>query len=401
VRPMPDGLFATVITAFDEESVLERAASSVRELGEVHISVDRASTDGSARLARKLADEVYFHTGLPANPPTEDDPDSAKALNSYARMRNDVLAEVEERTNAAWLMWLDADEFVLHGADVLHPTLAQLPDDVQVVAIPMELYAANGQRLHLLRNSKIIRRGSRFVRRRHEHVVMTGAQFRCDEFALAHWPSQPNPVRMSHDLRKGQYEAFEADWKEFGDSRAAFYIANYWANGGHAQTALRWYEAGLALPAPLQAGLAPGQIETYAAKIYLAVGNPNRARNLLFKALEADWTCGPVMFYLGGIAANNGQFDEAKHWFELAQQWPEIPASVMETEMGFTRGMPLYGLASVAHKQGDRAEAYRLLRLAEAAMPCPEPRFAQLRQKLDEDETDGLLHGRADTRNAA
>lgn len=390
-------MLAVVITAFNEADVLPRCVQSAEPLGEVHVSVDKQSTDASLFVARQLTPHVYTHEGLPADPPESDAAKSTEARNSYARMRNDVLEQVEAATNAQWLMWLDADEMVVQGHENLLAYLAQLnPNEYKTVIVPMILYTADGVEIRRLRNSKVIRRGTRFVRRRHEHVeFLPGDPPKsgiCNDVVLAHLPSQPKEVRLEHDKRKGQYDPFEHDWREFRDSRAAFYVANYWQNVGQCETAMRWYEKALSLPPEKQTGLSAGQLEFYAAKCAIDIGDIAMARQLLFAVLEKDWHCGPVFFYLGGIAANAGDLKQARHWFNMALQYPEIPETMMEVESGYTTAMPLYGLAAVARKEGKRDEAYRLLAQAEQLMPYTEERFQQLRRLLDEDGADGLLY---------
>jgi len=392
-------MVATVIMAYNEADVLPRCVESARPLGEVHISVDRQSSDDSLVVARELTEFVYQHEGLPEDPPKKDAPKSTEARNSYARMRNDVLAMVEEQTRARWLLWLDADEVVIDGHEALSQYVAQLdPVEYQAVIVPMRLFTAEGTPIRTLRNSKVIQRGTRFVRRRHEHIEFPpDKKMRsgyCGDVLLGHIPNQPQRVRADHDMRKGQYEPYEADWREFQDSRAAFYVANYWLNVGQIETALRWYDKALSLPPEKRVGLSAGQLEFYAARAYLQAGYISDARRLFFETLLHEWNCGPVFFYLGAAAALVGDHEQARHWFNLALQYPEEPETFMETDLGYTRAMPLFGLASLAHNEGDREEAYRLLAEAERLMPYSDPRFTQLRAKLDGDGADELLYGR-------
>lgn len=384
---------AVAIMAFDEEDVLARCLDSVKDLGELHVSVDSATTDATEIIARQFTQNIYHHQGLPAQPLEQDDPDSGKAVNSYARMRNDVLEMVEGRSAAGWLMWLDPDEYLVEGGEALLEALPLAAENVQAIAVPMKLLRPDGSTEALLRNSKVIRRGVRFARRRHEHIVYRKPgegepepiQAMVEGCLLAHLPSQRPSVRAAHDARKTQQAAFMADWREFRDGRAAFYIADWWRMQGHIEEALRWYEAGMALPNDKCPPLQRAQIAVYAGKLYLGVEQLELARKSYMLALECDWHYGSAMYYLGHLALKQGQREEARHWFNLAMQYPDEPNSIMQQEAGCTSDGPYLGLACVADSEGNRQEAYRLLDLAERKAPFYRPEFTHLRAKLDEE----------------
>ena len=376
---------AVVIMAFDEEDVLARCLESVKDLGELHVSVDSATTDSTEAIARQFTDNIYYHQGLPAEPPEQDDPDSAKALNSYARMRNDVFDMVAKGSKAGWFMWLDPDEYLVGGGEALLEGLTLAAPEVEAIAVPMRLLRRDGTIEAQLRNSKVIRRDVRFVRRRHEHIVITGIQAIIEECLLAHLPTQKESVRAAHDMRKTQQAAFMEDWREFRDGRAAFYIADWWRMQGQIEESLRWYEAGMALPDDKCPPLQRAQIATYMGRLYLANEQPELAAQSYHRAIECDWHYGEAFYYLGVVNANQKHFEEAKHWLNLALQYPDEPISVMQQQSGCTADLPYYGLASIAHAQGDRAEAYRLLDIADRKAPFPRPESMHLRAKLDED----------------
>ena len=375
---------AIIVMAFNEESILARCLESVKGLGELHVSIDQATTDKSEEVARGFGAAIYHHRGIPANPPEHDHPEAGKALNSYSRMRNEVIEQVCAKTKAPWLMWLDADEVFLEGGDALLSYCQQVPDEVAAIATRMNLYLPTGQLESVMRNSKVIRRAVRFTRRRHEHIDFQGIQTLCEEAAIGHFPTQPAEVRASHDERKVQLEPFIEDWREFHDGRAAFYIADWWFIHGHPESALRWFEAGLALPPEKCPPAQRAQLSVYAGKHYLQAEQFDEARHCYFLALEYDWHYGEACYYLGALAANQKKYDEARHWFNIALTYPPNPASIMQQEQGCTNDLPYYGLACCAAEEGKRAEAYRLLDQAERRMLWPREQYTDLRRKLDE-----------------
>lgn len=374
---------AVCVMAYNEAECLERCLESVQGWGELHVSIDRATTDDSEAVARRYTGNVYSHLGLPAVAPEQDHPEAAKAVNSYARMRNEFLNQVAERSRAEWFVWLDADEVLLEGGEVLLNALPQIPAEAEAIAVRMNLYR-EGRLESVMRNSKVIRRQIRFTRRRHEHIVFNGQQVMCDPCVLGHFPTQPQEARAAHDQRKLQLEAFLADWAEFQDGRSAFYTANWWHTVGHEEEALCWCERALHLPDTKCGGGQRGHVARYAGRLSMELGRWNEARQFLFEAMRADWQDAESVYYLGHIAAAHRQFEEARHWFAVALTYPEMPESVMQQDIHATRALPYYGLACVARAEGNRAEAYHYLDLCERAFGGVEhPQVRELRDKLD------------------
>ncbi len=375
-------MLAVVVLARDEADVLPACLNSVRELGELHVSVDSATQDDSAAVAEALGAQVYSHEGLPLRP-GPDAPQAVQAKNSYSRMRNEVLDQVEARSGADWLMWLDADETLAEGGEALLRQLPQTPLEIQAIAVQMRLWTGN-RLMAVMRNSKVIRRGLRFTRRRHEHLVFNGKQTLCDACVLDHHPEKKN--RPTNDALKLQKEAFLADWREFQDGRAAFYMADWWYVHGEPEEALIWAERALALPPDKCAGGQRAQAAKYGGRMAELCGYYAKAREMFFQALASDWQDAEAMYHIGEIALACGQVSEAEHWFQAGLQYPEAPTSIMQQDIDACRALPMYGLACAARARGQRLEAYEWLHRAEAAAHAQYPQFAELRRKLDEDE---------------
>lgn len=377
---------AVCVMAYDEAECLRRCLTSVQELGELHVSVDRATRDNSAAVAAEFGAHLYNHVGLPPVAPEQDHPEAPKAANSYARMRNEVLDAVCARTQAPWIMWLDADEIVSSGGPELVALLPQVAPDMDAVGAVMRLFTPTGHCESTMRNSKVIRRGVRFTRRRHECLVLEGGQLLNDSLVIDHLPTQSVATRRQHDDRKLQLDAFAADWREFRDGRAAFYLADAWNLHGHPDEAVNWVERALALPEALNPALQRGHVALYGARLAMHRGDLADARRYSFMALECEWLYAEAVYQLGQLAAVQEKMAEAEHWFRLALMFPPQPLSVMQQTADCSRALPLYGLACVARSRQDRPEAYRLLLEAEKAATLPHPEFADLRAKLDRDE---------------
>lgn len=402
---------AVVISAYDEPAELARCLDSIagHDLP-VIVSLDSRTTDESAAIAAEHGATVLRHEGLPEVAPETDAAESTKAKNSYARMRGDILNAAEQATNAEWLMWLDADEIVVGGLEKTLEYLPTLPELAVSVVIPMDLHRPDGVIEARLRNSKIIRRGIRFVCRRHEHIQYEPPQQQhiFEGCLLSHLPTQPEEARLRHDARKTQLEPYYEDWREFGTGRAAFYIADWHRMMQGSEDALRWYEKGLALPDSHCTPPQRAMLAMFAGRVWMeqALQQTNKDRQMeyaiqahacFYTGLRHDWKYTEAFYFLGKVATMCGQVDEAEHWFNIALSLKEEQGAIMQQEHGCCTYLPYYGLAACARLRGNRDLAYELLHKAESmAAPLARMEFEHLRKKLDEDVSgegvDGLRH---------
>jgi len=285
-------------------------------------------------------------------------------------------------------MWLDADEVLRNSADSVQQVAASLPPDAAGAAVKMVLCDAEGAVGSVMHNTKLIRRGVRFVRRRHEHINDPGAQIMHPEIVIHHLPSQRRDVRRAHDARKLQYEAFIADWEEFKDGRAAFYCGDWWRCQGHPWEAIAWLEMAVNMPPDKCPGPQRALCALTAARIYIERKQPDRAYQLLHKVLELDWRMSEAYYWLGVIAANSKRLEEAELYLNMALQYEGRSVNLMQ-QAADVDALALFGLASVAAERGDRARAYELLRQAQYRATGPHPEFQVLYNRLDKEGWDG------------
>ena len=380
---------AVLITAYNEEDVLPRAIKSAQDIGEVHVSIDQNTTDRTAQVAQQMGATVHYHQGLPAEPPEQDHFRARFALNSYGRFRNETFINIEEASDAEWIMWLDADEFIEGGHQELLDLLDEVPEKTTAILVRMNLYLRRDDDTveleSVMRNSKVLRRGTRFTRRRHEHIILAPGdeQLMFDPMAIGHLPTPDKAVRKEHNIRKVNRKGFYDDWEQFQDGRAAFYIADWWRMNGHMLEALRWWDKGLEIPQERCQAAQRAQIAIYAGKAYIQHGEADRARECLFEALSNDWHYGEAFYYLGVLSNNQQSHQEAEMWFNLALQYPDEPSSIMQQQQGATADMPLFGLMMVAMNQRNFAEAKQYLKQARDMYDGVRAEYKAIAEKLD------------------
>ncbi len=268
--------FAVIVLACNEDNVLGRCLQSCAGM-ELHVSIDKKTTDNSRAVAAQHGAALYEHEFV---------------NNSWADTRNGVMAQVEAASEAGWFAWLDADEWWLEGTDLLPAALQMAAEqDVQGVGVLLQDHEpASGAPAGRWPNVKILRRGTRFQRRRHEVVPASCTRIQANEIVIGHRKGQRPEVIAANEALKADLSALLADFGEFGDRRSAYYVADGFVKSGDLQSAVAWYERGLTLP-PNQAGMEQLLRDGLAA-CYRSLGQVAKAREVA----RAKLLCGPEEF---------------------------------------------------------------------------------------------------------
>jgi tetratricopeptide (TPR) repeat protein len=384
-------ILAVVVLCYNEAEVLPRCLSSVVEhfgdAAEIHVSVDDKTTDSSAQVASRYTEFIYEHQGIPLEP-VEEAPGtkSIHSLNSMARMRNDVLEQVEKNTKAQWILWLDADEWWVAGAnqilELLQEELDPIPDGF---LIRMQDRVDEGENTsdrnwREWANTKILQRGQRFQFRRHEGLADARVQASVPEAVIAHLKLQNKQHRDVRMSQKMNLQAYMADWVEFKSARAAYYIMDCLNHFGDLVNAEIWGSRALEVGGPRDPQVSQAAIKL--TEVRWKMGDLVGAREAAFVALARDWTRGDALFDLGIIAANVGSMEEAKTWFTLAAEYKTCK-SFHEMNVSKVTDMPLYRLAQILEMEGRYKDAFEMLEKARA-YGANRPEFHDLGLRLDE-----------------
>ena len=120
----------------NEETMLERCLSSIKDIADEIIIVDTGSTDGTMEIARNFTDKIYFHQW-------ED---------NFSKARNHSISYA----SGDWILIIDADEELV-GEDI--PILKKALQDPHVDAISFQVI---NQYRHVSTESRLI--GERIIR---------------------------------------------------------------------------------------------------------------------------------------------------------------------------------------------------------------------------------------------
>jgi len=203
----------------NEEDVLARCLSSVRDITDEIIIVDTGSTDRTKEIAGQFTDKIYDF-------PWIDD-------FSAARNFSFNLATQE------YILWLDADDYftmqdrqlLLELKSTLDPTVDSVTMDYHLLVDPA------GKVLQSIRRNRLVRRacGFRWIGAVHEYLAVGGKIFN-SEIAVKHQKEKQHTDRNLRIYRR-RLEAGE----EF-NPRDLYYYANELRDNAFPEEAVLYYE---------------------------------------------------------------------------------------------------------------------------------------------------------------
>ncbi len=372
---------SAVMVVHDEEETLEQAVESIRGLvDEVVIGVDRKCTDKTPEIARRLASPgKYFEFDF---------------NNDFSGARNKAI----QRAEMEYCLIADGHEFV---PDDQHPVseqvarmrkvdLAQervltpqcfldvirqngMPDDMDVVCITLAMNTdpAGIPQLFFLqprifRNNGIIHYESEV----HNHLAgyRSTAAMGCPEGILVHNMPPKREEARKKQRAKMNFSGLLADVRrdrkkplKEQDGRPYFYLGNSYADMGNNDKAIFWYEQYLKRSKFGE--------EKYQALQQLAVlyhrhrKDTQKARQYALEATMIQYRRSEPFILLGEISMEGQDWDQAIHWFKLAESIP-APHTVMFLQGNVYSFMPVVKLMLCYAAKGDWAEALRYGQLA-------------------------------------
>ncbi len=371
-QPKARPKLAAVVLACNEDNILARCLSSIKDIAELHVSIDTATTDETEAVARRFTQSIYRH--------------SLAETNSYSAARNGLQEQAEAATDAQWFLWIDPDEW-LEPVDAQRLAAAVAEADergAQAVMVTMhDLGDGASVQPTTWLNSKVFRRGLRFARRRHEHLTPTDLRrLEAPHVAIKHQKTQRPEVVAAGNKLKDNLQALVEDWQEFGDQRAAFYVGNAWAASQRWHDAISWYVKGLATCPDVVAG-SRAQLLFGLCRAYQRTGDLTKAREAIYEFWNDDWHNTPTaLSELATVAVNSGSLDEAALYVRLLHATPENVRSTVSVCAQNPRELSMYGAATVSFARGLHAEALDFLVKATVLAGTERPQYAELRQRI-------------------
>jgi len=287
----------------DEEEVMARCLSSVKDAVDEIIIVDTGSTDKTKEIAASFNAKVF----------------DFKWINHFSDARNYSF----DQATSDYILWLDADD-ILEPEDTA--TLKELKEQAQFtydsVTFKYHLsFDEKGNPTYSFRRNRLVKRskGFRWHGAVHEYLAVHGDTLNAD-IAVVH-----KKVRSSSDRNLNIYLARLAEGEQFSP-RDQYYFANELRDHARYEEAIEWYETFL------NGGM--GWIEDNIAACmrqsicYNAIGKEQQAILSLLRALHYDRPRPDFCCQLGSLFVQAKHFNSAIYWYEQALRTSEYTPDI-------------------------------------------------------------------------
>lgn len=330
----------------NEVEVLARALENARVFADEIVIVDTGSTDGTAELARKLADKTA----------------SFKWCDDFSAARNfaDSLATGDYR------MWLDADDVVsLSTAKGISKLMRTLDPAVDVVMLPYVLDRdERGAPKFSYYRERIVKNRADFTWRGrvHEAITLHGNIIRAKPTILHAKPQGRITGTRNLDI----YRKMDAGGHAFEPRELYYYARELYYNGEYLVAAQR-FEKFLGL----SVGYAPNDIDAclMLSRCYRQLGEKNKAYTPLFASFEFALPTGEVCCEIALMLFADGDYKRAAYWFKRAAQAKPDLGSGAFVDYDCYGFLPYIWLTVCYDKLGDRRTAYYWHRRARKLRP--------------------------------
>ncbi len=278
----------------NEEAVLERCLTCVKDAVDEIVIVDTGSTDNTRRIALSFTSMVFDF-------PWVDD---------FALARNFAFSKATKD----YIMWLDADDVITPEASLQLKALKEnLDPAVDMVLMPYHVaFDAQGKPSLTYERERIIRRakGFQWVGAIHEVITPDGQMLHTDIPVLHQKIGPGDPDR---NLRI--FEKMKASGQTLSPREEYYYARELMFHQ-------RWEEAIQALSTYLNAGLGWQENMISAcidlSNCCLAVNKKPESLAALFRSFQYDKPRAEVCCEIGKYFYDEGDFNISSFWYELA-----------------------------------------------------------------------------------
>jgi Glycosyl transferases group 1/Glycosyl transferase family 2/Tetratricopeptide repeat len=325
------------MTVGNEGATLEQAVRSVEDVvDEIVIGIDTRSTDDTGAIARRLATRCFEYTE--ASPP------------DFPRMRNRAM----ELVDTDWAIVLDGHEWIEHAH--------LIPRALETTAWSIEiqtLYEPDAQRIPGLSFPfpRIHRRHVRFGGAAAHEEVTTPCERRSSRLDIKVWHERkPGVAATARSAEKTDAEllVLRDAWRQRGDTRALFYLANGLREAGRHAEAIEAYDAYLRVSRFAEEAW---QARLYLARCRAALGEWSTAQQAFEQAVVMAPERAEASVGLGHALLAQGDARRAAAWFRMATGLPEPRHCRMFVEVPLYRWGAWHGLALALDRLGDSSGA--------------------------------------------
>lgn len=382
----------------DEGADLGRVLASFRGVAdEIIIGIDPRTKDNTFEVASRYADEVFYLVDPEGPVPGskyEGSRCSQMARSGEKRMpeggvhfswvRNQCL----DQCTSEWIFMTEGHESLIEGLDVLL-NLHQLADPIKIALVWRS--DLHGQRwgfpwLHR-NNDRIL----------YERGTHNSLQFP-DEFMVVKLPQVRTLHERDHSRtverakqRKTQNRvSLMDDWMRRGSEFSKYYLASEMRELSLDRSERHFQEL---LALPKRNGPMRYQARLILAKLLALKGDSEGARQTLLGCSEEDWSRTEHWIWLGDLAAERDQWEEAIQFYLYgASRVGNPPFTTWWIDMSFYSFLPAQRLAAAYGEQGDAERSLHWAKIALEQLPkeAPEELFKEAHTNIS--MLEGALH---------
>lgn len=304
---------------------------------EIVVGVDPRTQDNTEEVVRKYTDKVFYLVDPEGPPEGPADQIVPKGGVNFSWVRNQCI----ERCTSDWVFMTEAHERLWTGHDILLSLDSILPTGTKVVMVGRN---GNKQRWMfpwLFKNDTRIR----FKRPTH-NVLDFPEEMLCVKLpavnTLHERVKEREKERAKQRKIQNRLSLFE-DWLNNENENSLYYLGCEWREHDE-NRALKYLEQLLLLPS--RDGFKRYQCRLVVAKMYMLRKDYKRAREVLIRAAEDDWSRTEHWVWLGDLAFNEEKYEEALHFYKYgAVLIGQPPATQWWIDMYYYSYLPAQRLA--------------------------------------------------------
>ncbi|MBU3810353.1 MAG: glycosyltransferase [Candidatus Niameybacter stercoravium] len=282
----------------NEEKMLGRCLSSVKDCVDEIIIVDTGSLDHTVQIAKKFGAKVF----------------SFKWIDDFSAARNFSFSKATQD----YSMWLDADDILLEeDREKLIWLKQHLNPDIDVIMMPYQIDMYNGKTMVTCFRERLLKtsRNFKWIEPVHEAILPKGNIYYAD-VVVRH-------AKVHNILTQRNLEIYEKHLAK-GNSlspRGKLYYGKELYEHGRYEEAKKW----------LITFLKEKQVEPtepilacrILSKCYKQLDEKENSLSILYKSFQYDAPQRVVCCDIGDFYSEEGAYEKATFWYELACRLPE------------------------------------------------------------------------------
>ncbi len=358
--PRPYTLSMTLPVRDEAEDLAITLASFRGVADEIVVGIDSRTSDNTREIAEKYADTV-FTLEDPCGPPGEEQPESGV---HFAWVRNQCI----DRCTGDWIFMTEGHERLHRGVDVLLNLHSLVEPGVRVCYVLRQLGDQQWGFPWLFKRAPDIR----FSRPVHNTLDFPDGTYvvKIPQIVTLHERSDEKSRARFEQRRTQNRKSLMDDWVTRRNANSLYYLAAEWRNFDERRSR-EFFET---LLQTSHNGPQRYQARLQLAADYAQDGDLKKCREILHGATADDWSRADHWIWLGDLAFEEKQFDQAYRFYSYASTViGQIPFTLWWIERSYYSYLPAQRLAMVCCELERLDEALQWARRVVSLLPDDAP----------------------------